>query len=404
MMTNKRIRPWRRIAGSIQAITIIGLPFLKINGESALRFDVPELQLHFFGVSLWIEEFFIVLVATIFISLLIILVTLILGRIWCGWLCPQTVINDLTSFIEKSKKRGPAYKTITYTGVLLISALISANLIWYFVSPYDFFPALIEGRMGNVVWGSWIVMTVIIFLNFLLLRHRFCSTVCPYAKLQTTLFDSKTLTVMPDPRRIEECIDCLACVKTCPVKIDIRNGLDAACIHCAECIDSCAEVMEKRNKGSLIGYFFGEPEGEGKILRPGLFLFGSATALFLVLFIYLLSVRIPLDMTVLPNYSFQPRFGVQGKAVNSYILSVRNRGRSDEELSIEAVGLNGDMKIIPDNMLRVKAGEARKVPVYVSVKDLVAIKKKYDIDIIIRSLKDVKLKIAGKAVFIIPEE
>lgn len=100
MTKTKRIRPWRRFAESVQAVIIIGLPFLEIKGDSALRFDVPALQLHFFGLTLWMEEFFIVLVAVIFLSLLVIFLTLVLGRIWCGWVCPQTALNALTHVQE----------------------------------------------------------------------------------------------------------------------------------------------------------------------------------------------------------------------------------------------------------------------------------------------------------------
>ena len=256
-MTTRKIRPWRRLAEISQAIVIIGLPFLRIKGESALRFDVQMLQLHFFGVSLWMEEFFIVLIAIIFLSLLIIFITLVFGRIWCGWLCPQTVIADFTSFVDKAKSRGVFYKLTAYTATLIISIIVAANLIWYFVSPYDFIPRLFEGSLGSILWGFWIVLTGIMFLNFLLLRQQFCATVCPYSKLQSTMFDDKTLVVTFDQRRKDECIDCLACVKKCPVGIDIRTGLNIACIHCAECIDSCADVMRPRKQKSLFGYFFG---------------------------------------------------------------------------------------------------------------------------------------------------
>jgi len=403
MTKTRKIQPWRRFAEVSQAVVVIGLPFLTIKGESAVRFDVPDLQLHFFGSIIWMEEFFIVLIALIFLSLLIILITISLGRIWCGWMCPQTVISDITAFVERTWKKGIAGKCVAYGTVVLISVLIAANLIWYFVSPYEFFPRLIEGDLSNILWGFWTVLTVILALNFIFLRQTFCATVCPYAKLQGTLFDNRTLLVAFDPRRREECIECMACVNTCPVGIDIRSGTHAACIHCAECIDKCAKIMEPRQKKSLIGYFFGQPGVEGRLVRQNVVLIGSVTAAFLAFLLYLLIARKPLDMTVLPNYSFQPRTNVHGGVVNSYIISIRNRGRDDEELTVRAKAREGAVKIVPDAVVRVGVGEIKKIPVYVSLDGYSGNDPVRDIAIVVQSNILKERSVSKKAHFIIPD-
>lgn len=403
MMKTRKIRPWRRFGEFSQAAVIMGLPFLEIRGESALRFDVPLLRLHFFGISLWMEEFFIVLVALIFLSLLVILITLLLGRVWCGWLCPQTVIADFTAFVERAKGKGPLSRLSAYAAVLAVSAVVAANLIWYFVSPYEFIPRLFQGALDNILWGFWTVLTGILFLNFILLRQKFCATVCPYAKLQSTLFDNKTLVVAFDPRRKEECIDCMACVKTCPVGIDIRKGLDMACIHCAECIDRCAGVMAPGRKKSLIGYFFGPPGEGGRIVRQNVVLTGMVTAAFFLFFLFLLSVRVPLDMTVLPNYSFQPKINSRGTVINSYIISVKNRGRTDAELRTVAKGIEGIISIVPDRVMNIEAGGMKKFTVYISVEGLENKTALQEIEIIIESVKKETVRAAGKANFIVPE-
>jgi polyferredoxin len=399
----RKLHPWRRTVEIGQGVILLGLPFLKIKGESALRFDVPSLQLHLFGLTLWMEEFFIVLIALIFLALLIILITLLFGRIWCGWLCPQTVIADFTSFVDKAKGKGLPAKLIAWSATFLVSIIVSADLIWYFVSPYEFIARLIEGGLGNIIRGFWISLTVIVFLNFVLLRQRFCATVCPYAKLQGSLFDSKTLTVAFDPRRRDECIECMACVKTCPVGIDIRKGLNIACIHCAECVDRCATVMSPKGKNSLIGYFFGLPGEDGRIVRQNVIMIGTVTAAFLVFLIYLLVSRMPIDMTVLPNYVFQPRMSAGGSVINSYIISVRNRGREDAGLKVSANGIPGDIKIVPDKVLRIGAGEIKKIPVYVSVNNPEEDKITRDINIIIETVDGDKYMLTRKAHFSIPE-
>jgi len=403
-MWSKKIRPWRRLAEISQAVVIIGLPFLTVKGESALRFDVPALELHFFGITLWMEEFFIVLIAVIFVSLLIIFITVLLGRIWCGWMCPQTVISDFTAFIERTWKMGIGGKIAAYGTVILVSVLVAANLIWYFVSPYEFIAELVSGSLGSVVWGFWTVLTVLLALNFMFLRRTFCATVCPYAKLQGTLFDSRTLLVAFDQRRREECSECMACVRACPVGIDIRSGTNAACIHCAECIDTCSGVMDYRRKKSLIGYFFGQPGTGGKLLRQNVVLIGGITFAFFLFLLYLLIIRNPLDVTVLPNYSYQPRMNHDGSVINSYILSIKNRGREDEKVTIRVSGAGGSFKIIPDKPVSLAAETLKRVPVYVSLRNDGERESVQDIDIIVASVKHDGQSVRGTARFVIPDK
>jgi len=403
MTTISKFHSWRRIVAILQAATLLGLPFIKINGKSALRFDIPSLELHFFGSSLWMEDFFIVLIATIFLSFLIILITVLLGRIWCGWVCPQTVIADFTAFIEKTAGRGLLNKILSWSVLFLISIVIAANLIWYFVSPYEFFPSLLSWQMGNVVWWFWIVLTLIIFLNFAFLRQTFCATVCPYAKLQSTLYDDKTLVIAFDPRRKEECIECMACVKTCPVGIDIRKGLSDACINCAECIDACTLQMERKGKRTLIDYFFGLPGETGRLFRQNAVLLGTVTIAFLVFFIYLLLSFSAVDVTVLPNNSFSPRTSKDGGAVNSYILSVKNKGKSDVELKVEISNMEGRIRIVPQRLFHVSAGEMKKFPVYITIDDMKRKELTEDPVINIELTDDSGINIVKKARFIVPE-
>lgn len=396
------IQPWRRFAGTAQAVVVMGLPFLKIGGESALRFDIPSLRLHFFGSSVWMEEFFIVLVAVMVLTFLVLFITLMFGRIWCGWLCPQTVLNDFTRFVDRGS--GFLSKAGAYSSVLLISILVAANLIWYFISPYEFVPDLMTGRLGNITGSFWIALTGIVFLNLVFLRYKFCATVCPYAKLQGVLFDNKTLVISFDPRRRQECLKCNACIRSCPTGIDIRKGLNASCTGCAECIDACAEMMGRRQEKSLIGYFFGGPgEAGGRMLRQNAVITGSVTAAFSIFFIYLVMTCISVDMMILPNYSFPPHITADGGVTNSYVLSVKNRGKSDAELFIEAKALNGIAEVVPGRVA-IGPGEIRKIPVYVAVKNSGNSSMIKDIEISIDSKKTDKLRITKRVHFMYPEE
>lgn len=363
-MTISPIQPRRRLAEAAQAVLFLGLPFVRIGGESALRFDIPTLRLHFFGISLWMDEFFIVLIALFFFTFLIIFITQVFGRIWCGWLCPQTVIIDMTGFLDRAKVKRAAERVMAYILIFLISVIVAADLIWYFVSPYDFFPALARGALGNVTWGSWLVLSAVIFLNFAFLRHTWCATACPYARLQGALFDSRTMVISFDSRRKDECMDCRACVRCCPVNIDIRNGLNAACVSCAECIDTCAKNLGRQNKNGLIGYFFGNPGATGSLIRSNVVMFGLLTLLTLIFFLYLSLSRNPLDLTVLPNNEIRARMSNGNMVMNGYILAVENRSKDDLMLSLKALSHGMQLKITPEQLV-IRAGEYKRIPAYV---------------------------------------
>ncbi|HXX53906.1 MAG TPA: 4Fe-4S dicluster domain-containing protein [Thermodesulfovibrionales bacterium] len=401
MTTIRRIRPLRRIAEILQAVLILGIPFLTVNGESALRFDIPSLRLHVFGVSLWMNEFFLLLIALIFATFFAILVTIMFGRVWCGWACPQTVLVEFTRFVDKAYSKGLAYRLISYALTLIIAAIVGANLIWYFVSPYEFFHRLHSGSLGSIIGGFWLVMTSIVYLNLLLLRRTFCATVCPYAKLQSVLFDRETLVIAFDPRRQEECMNCMACVKACPVGIDIRKGNNAACVSCAECIDSCARIMHLRKKKSLVDYFFGSPGDRPRLFRENVLLISSLTIVFSLLFMYLSISRVPLDMMVLPHDAFPARVLADGTVVNSYILSLENKSRTAKELTIQARRLKGPLSITPVKV-HLSAGEYKKVPVYVTVNKILSETTAVDIEILLESKDRDRIAIRKNVRFIIP--
>lgn len=401
-MLNKplKMRSLRWITEIIQAIVIIGLPFLKIKGESALRFDIPSLRLHVFGCTIWMQEFFIVLVATIFFTLLIVFITLVFGRIWCGWLCPQTVIVDFTPFVDKAKKRGFLYKLMAYFMTFLMSIIVAASLIWYFVSPYEFIPDLVNGKLGATTWGFWIVLTIIIFLNYALLRHKWCATVCPYAKLQSVMFDRSTLIIEMDPKRADECINCSSCVRVCPTGIDIRKGLDAACINCAECIDACNKVMSRFNKKGLIHYAFGSG-GEGRVLRQNLFVVGGFVLIFLSLYVYLMITRTGLDIAILPH-QMEPRITKDERIINAYVISMKNMLNQpvDLEVTVDKFDESVDQSI--REPIHLEPGKIDKVPLFLKIKKTADKKtRKIKITFIDKS-RDVR--IVKEANFVIPDE
>ena len=259
-------RRYRRIIEVLQALLVTGLPFLFINGQSALRFDIAELKLYFFGSVIWISELYLILLGFLFSLLFITSITAIFGRVWCGWLCPQTVLLDLSESLSRlfGKLSG---KTVQRFVLLPFSALVSLTILWYFVPPVKTMQLLFNDAL---ITGFFLVQWAVIYAELAFLGRGFCTTVCPYAMMQNALFDKDTLVIEYDRSRDADCMKCHDCVKACPVGIDIKEGLQTDCIACAECIDACAAATAQRNMKPFPGY-------KGKLLRSKAFWLGGAT-------------------------------------------------------------------------------------------------------------------------------
>ncbi|MBI5068305.1 MAG: 4Fe-4S binding protein [Deltaproteobacteria bacterium] len=353
----------RRAAGLAQAALWLGIPFLEVGGESALRFDVPTLRLHVLGASLALDELYPVLAVTLLATFAFLLATLVLGRAWCGWACPQTVLADLTAPFDRWRHRGGARAAAAWLGLALGSAVVGASLVWYFVAPGPFARGLLAGTLHPWAWGSWAVLSLVLFLDLAFLRARFCATACPYARLQGVLFDRHSLVVAYDAGRAADCIDCGACVRCCPTGIDIRRGLQMECIACAACIDACQPIMRKlRRPPDLVGYFFGQPGGRARLRRPAVLALSALTAAALVLLAASAAARTPLDLRVEPAAGFAPRRGADGAAVNAFEVTLENRDRAPATLRLWLESPGVEVSLRPQEVT-LAPGELRRLRV-----------------------------------------
>lgn len=325
-------RTRRRAAALAQALVILSLPFLEVGGESALRFDILGLKLHMFGAVLWIDQFQLVLFGTLFALLFALGATVVFGRIWCGWACPQTVIPELSAWISSflPPRWEPAGRRLL---LLPLSALVSMSLLWYFLPPADAMAALFRSK---TVLSFFLVQWAVIFAMLDLAGADFCRTVCPYSMLQNALFDRDTLVIEFDRDRRSECLRCDLCVLVCPVAIDIKKGLTRECIACTECIDACRLMTGPRGIRPFIGY-------RGRVARGKALLFALLAAAAGIAFFAEWALQPPVAFAV------QWTGKAPGTAANTYRYSARNNLREPLEL---ALGLEGEGVISGEGKIR----------------------------------------------------
>ena len=363
------VQPIRRNVGRAVAAIFFLLPFVKIHGESAFRFDVPTLRLHIMGVELWMQEFILVLLGTAFLVALFLLLTFVYGRFWCGWFCSQTVFSDLTSFMDELHKKSLTIKVAAHLFLLVFSLWTGFTCIFYVVSPYEAIPQLLSGTLGPIALGTALVMGVTTYLNFAFVRRTFCATICPYGKIQGALVDDKSLLIQQDPERLNECIECKKCVRVCPSQLDIRKGMQAGCIMCARCVDACTAVMAKQQKESLINYSFGinDVKSKRELIRPVSIVLTLVSLLTLALFLYKSTARSSFDFSILPH-PMEARITKEGDVMNAYILSIKNKRDGEIALAFQMQAEDGITTPFSHNIqevLVVPAGLVDKFPLFV---------------------------------------
>lgn len=274
------------------------LPWLKVNGYPALQLDVPHRRFFLAGQLFLAQDipgvFFIVASFVI----LLILISALWGRFWCGWACPHTVFIE--GFFRRAERwveghhlqqreldRSPwtlkkiRKKTLKWSIFTAGSMVVTHSFLAYFVGADNVLHMVTRSPLENP--GSFtvvVVSTAVILFDFGWFREQFCLIACPYGRFQSAMMDEHSLTVAYDSRRGEprrnqvpigatqgDCIDCFKCVNVCPTGIDIRNGFQMECIACTACIDACDEVMQKIGKPTGLVRYASEAELKGQALR-----------------------------------------------------------------------------------------------------------------------------------------
>jgi cytochrome c oxidase accessory protein FixG len=358
---------WHHIRKRIHLVCFVlfvAIPFLNV-----VRFDIPRQRFYFAGQEVWISEFVIVFFALMFLMFLVVAASVFYGRVYCGYLCPQMIFSEASLDLEDRLrryfvKRGwskRAARAAFYALLVPASVFLAFIFMAYFVEPRDLMRRLVSVDIHTAGGIAGASVTLLTFLDFALVRQRFCTTVCPYGYLQGMLSDRNTLLVhYRDEGRA--CIECKKCVRVCPMGIDIRKSpFQIECIHCAECVDACGQILGRLGKPGLIHYVWGEKGPAAAAHRQPWD--ARRTIVLLVLLFYAsglavaLSMRHPVLVRVSPDRS--TLYTVAGGRVrNRFRYDVANRGRAPVTLTFTAPDLPGaELSLLP---VAVRPGESAR--------------------------------------------
>ena len=350
---------WRTYLSLLLLTVLFTAPFISIDGHPLILLNIFERKFILFGIAFWPQDFFLFVFAMITFIMFIILFTVIFGRIWCGWACPQTIFLEMVfrrieywidgdSNQQKALARSPwntdkIIKRFTkYSVFILVSLLIVNTFAAYIISINTLKDFYINP--GNHIVGHLAIFIIsgLFFGVYTRFREQVCLVVCPYGRLQGVLLDKNTLMVSYDKvrgeprgkihknkeRSIGDCVDCLQCLQVCPGGIDIRNGSQLECINCTACIDACNSMMERLNmpKG-LIRY-----DSEYGIVNKTKFRFTARiiayTVVLIVLFgvfTTLLAIRSDVQATVLRTSGMMYQTLPDNKVSNLYTYQIINK-------------------------------------------------------------------------------
>lgn len=405
----------RRAVGYALMALFVALPLIEINGSPAILLDVVHRRFTFFGFTFLPTDTALLMLLLLIVFLGIFWVTAMFGRVWCGWGCPQTVYMELLfrpleRLIEGSPSQQKALdrkflppRRLLKHAVFAALAVVLANVfLAYFVGWANLWTWITGSPTAHP--GGFAVVAVtagLIFFDFGFFREQMCVVACPYARLQSVLLDKKSLVVgynynRGEPRgkrkrgaqapHLGDCIDCNACVVTCPTGIDIRDGLQMECIGCAQCIDACDAIMDRVGKPhGLIGYTsqakLEAPTKKVKLLRPRVLVYPALMAGLLALLLLVLGGKANTDVTVLRGISAPYEELAHGQLRNALRVRLVNRGDRAVTYTLSSPGLNGAAFVAAMNPVEVKPNATATVPVFVTVPSATLVEGKREITV-----------------------
>jgi cytochrome c oxidase accessory protein FixG len=362
-------------------------PFIRINGQPLLLFNILERKFIIFSLAFWPQDFHLFVLATIAFVVFIILFTAIFGRIWCGWACPQTIFMEMVFrkieyFIEGDARnqillnKAPwdvlkfFRKSLKHIVFYVLSFIIGNIFLAYIIGSDKLISVITDPpsqHMGGLL--AMIIFSGVFYGVFAFFREQVCTMVCPYGRLQGVLLDPNSIVVAYDFKRGEpkgrlsksgprkdmgDCIDCNQCLAVCPTGIDIRNGTQLECINCTACIDACNVVMKKiRFPTGLIRYasYNGILRGTKLEVTPRIAGYTTVLLFLLVLTSFLIMTRNAIEVTILRTPGVLYQETEEDKISNLYNIKIINKSSNPKTIQLKLKSPSGLIKIVGGDLI-----------------------------------------------------
>ena len=433
---------WRWAMVFLTQLLFYGLPWVEWGGRQMVLFDLAARRFYIFGLVLYPQDLIYLSGLLVISALSLFLFTAVAGRLWCGYVCPQTVYTEIFMWVEHkiegnrtARMRLDAepmsleklvkkwFKHIVWIGIALWTGF---TFVGYFTPIRELGMAFLQTQMGS--WEEFWVFFYgfATYGNAGFMREQVCKYMCPYARFQSAMFDRDTLIVTYDPGRGEpraprrkghdprtlalgDCIDCGLCVQVCPTGIDIRQGLQYECIGCGLCVDACDTVMQKMAyPPRLIRYDTQNGMEAGwsrrqllrRVLRPRVLVYTTILAALVIGLLASLVVRTPFKVDVVRDRASLARIAEGGRLENVYRLQIMNATEKSRHYRIAADGLDG-LGVSPDEPVTVNAAESRWVAVRLQVPYGTVPAGSHTVHFRIRD-EDSGTQVSEKAAFLVP--
>jgi len=394
------------------AIFFVG-PFIKINGSPLFLINILERKFIIFTKIFWAQDFYIMFVAMISFIVFILLFTVIYGRIWCGWACPQSVFMELVfRNIEYLFEGSPAQqrkldaqglnfekfirKFSKHLTFWLISFLMAFTVFSYILGTESMLSIIKDGIVSNKIrFIVLLIFSTVIYLVFSKLRELACTIACPYGRLQGALLDKNSMVVSYDFKRGEprgkesdgntgDCIDCKSCVTVCQQGVDIRNGTQLECTNCSACIDACNTIMLKQQKPKgLIRYASNNNIEQGTKFKftTRVLAYTAVLTLLFSFLVFLLATRTSIETTILRTPGTMLQVQEDGSVSNLYNIKIINKTHEEIPVEIKLISPEGKITMAGGQNLLVKDQNVTEGVFFVNIPKNLIVEQEIEIEI-----------------------